>query len=311
MYKHLLVTGTIRSGTTFVGEVLQKATCYRLINEPFSYNHGIKGIKHWNPYTDGEVEFYNNLIDDFFKMKSDFKLHERKKSDRVLKQVIKSKAHLNYLQVKLKSNILGQQNMILKDPLSALLSKYLYTHYKVGVLILIRHPAAFYYSNKRLGWDFDMQHLFNQKELVEKYLYEEQKIFSTRMNYAERISLLWRCINKVLLSYNANSEIGKYWKLVTHEDICVKPQKVFNSIFNEFEIPYTSEIQGHISASTSKTNNTDVGGETHILERNSKNLKDYWKGKISDSEISALKSITEDIASNYYDERSWVNHRVQ
>ncbi|MEX2409755.1 MAG: hypothetical protein WD607_00045 [Candidatus Paceibacterota bacterium] len=300
-YDHLLITGAIRSGTTFVGKVIDQATDFRLINEPFSFNHGIEGIQHWNPYTSEYTPYYQKLFKKYFNYKSTFKLYERNKYDKYLKSVIKSRAHFNYLINKYSPY---KKKLILKDPLASLSSQYLRHNHNIGVLVLFRHPGAFVYSNKRLEWDFNLEHIFNQVELVERYLKEEQKIYHGNLDYIERLSLLWRCINKVLIEYSKRKD-DHYWQIVTHEELCINPQETFKMIFDRFEIDFNERTKDYIRKNTSKSNKINAGKAAHLLKRDSEGLIDYWKRELSEKEIDKIKRLTYDLALTFYDKESW------
>lgn len=63
--RHLLVTGSMRSGTTYVGKVLGHSPSLVRIHEPFNYARGIEGVEHWLPYwkTECPAGTYRDLVD--------------------------------------------------------------------------------------------------------------------------------------------------------------------------------------------------------------------------------------------------------
>ena len=62
---HLLVTGSMRSGTPYVGKILAHNSSLVRIHEPFNYVRGIEGVEHWLPYwkTECPIGTYSELVD--------------------------------------------------------------------------------------------------------------------------------------------------------------------------------------------------------------------------------------------------------
>jgi len=60
--------------------------------------------------------------------------------------------------------------LILKDPIAALSSDWLAGNFELEVVVLVRHPAAFAASLKRLNWRHPFEHFLQQEMLMERYL---------------------------------------------------------------------------------------------------------------------------------------------
>ena len=74
-YKHILVTGMQRSGTTFTSSILKLATNLLYLPEPFNPNYGLEGVE--KQYSCINLDDSNNinqlLIDDLFSYRASFK----------------------------------------------------------------------------------------------------------------------------------------------------------------------------------------------------------------------------------------------
>lgn len=195
----------------------------------------------------------------------------------------------------------------MKDPLSVLLSRYMHEKHGVDVVALVRHPAAFYYSHKRLGWDFDLDNLREQPHLLNDHLEQEAHLLEqTDWTYPERLGILWRCVNKVLRAFSGTFAEEKTWVLKRHGDFCTHPMEEFSAVYRRLGLDFSSSVKQHIRKSTSRSNATSAQrNETHQLQRNSEEVAHYWKSRISAEERDQIRSITRLIASDFYTEGSW------
>lgn len=297
---HILVTGIMRSGTTYVGDVLSKHKSLYYIHEPFSKHTGIKGVEHWFPYTNDEQSYYSNLMDKFMNMDFKYRYFEPQNRNffaKQLKKVIGGSAAWSGLKYKIYYH--KSKSMLIKDPLSSLLTQRYIEKYGIKTIAMVRHPLAFYYSNKRLGWDFDINELIRQEELIHDYFLDELPLLQSDLNLPQKMAILWKCIYKYFYQIG-KIHSGTKLHFVRHEDLCEEPANVFQEIFNFLGLEIETEINSHIKNTTSDLNSIDAGDTIHLLKRNSKSLKEYWVGKISDEEREYILPIVSEIMDLYY-----------
>src|SRR5262249_5799849 len=98
-----------------------------------------------------------------------------------------------------------QRRIVMKDPCALLSAEWLADEYNMDVLVLIRHPAAFASSLKRLKWQFDLSRFAKQPALVDKHLAPFRKeIERCAENWPDQIGqaiLLWRMLYWVVRQY--------------------------------------------------------------------------------------------------------------
>jgi len=295
----------MRSGTTFVGNVLAQSPDLFYLHEPFNPTWGIEGAEQWLPYVRDQRSPAARLVDQFFGLDFSYKSPVK---ETTLKGKIKSVVGGRTFWRGLFYRCVGQHftGMLIKDPLAVLLSRYMYETHNTDVVALVRHPVAFYWSNKRLGWDFDLDNFREQPHLLEDHLQEEVSMLQKSWTYPERIALLWRCVNRVLCNFKGRLENEKTWVVKRHEDLCVQPIVEFNDIFDQLNISFSSLICDYIHKSTSRNNDTFAQyNETHQLQRDSGSLAYYWKQKVSGEERDNIRAIVEPVAERFYDDSTW------
>ncbi len=271
----LLITGSHRSGSTWIGKVFNSSNTFDYIEEPLNLtgsSHQLKGLTYW----------YENIEDKQFLI----------------------------LQLKIQKykSLLKCKRELYKDPISFFSLPTYIEQLNSDVLISVRHPAAFISSLKRLNWTFDFKHLLKQTLLMDGVLkpFEKEiaKYAKCSPNIIDQGILLWNVIYATAQVYKK-----KYPQIyiVRHEDLSREPIKEFKAIFSEFNIPFTPEVEKYIFETTNKANMIEANdGEIHQLKRNSSENIKTFKTRLSDEEIKYIRKKTEAYAKVYYSDEDWV-----
>jgi len=271
----LLITGSRRSGSTWIGKVIEQSDDFIYLNGPTILNDipgSISTIKYWFQYIQNSDE-----------------------------EIIKALSTLN-------QNALAQtKRALFKDPLAFFSIDTFINLLEADVLISIRHPAAFVSSLKRLGWSHDFNHFLEQKELMETYLHpfrDEIKEFATKKkDIIDQGIFLWNIINLNTLKFKQ-----KYPQIYTvrHEDLSLDTLNEFKKIFNYFDIHFTSKANQFLVETTNQDNDSEAQNNiTHQLHRNSKANIYNFKNRLTKEEILRIRRGTETISHAFYDQKWW------
>lgn len=305
--KNILITGAPRSGTTYIGKVLEKNNNYIYFHEPFRDNHGVQGINHRFPFA--QSFNYSKIVDEFFNGGAKFIIKKHAKNtiwEYYIKKLIGNRDEIKYKNYF--NNKKQCKSLLLKDPFASFLSDYIFSKEYAKVITVVRHPMAFYYSLKQKKSDFDFKNFLDQKELIEVYFKDEVELIKNARNltYEERIALLWKCINKVFTAVE-NKHRGKDgWLLVKHEDISTSPIDFFQTLCNRLQISFTKEMEQFIiETSYNKGKILAEGNIWHDFKRDSSALKEYWKQVVTKEQVQRIYNITSEISDLYYDKSSW------
>ena len=302
--KPILVTGSHRSGSTWVGQTLAQSPHVFYIHEPFNIqypNPGVCGAKfsHWFEYvtTSSEkpyrrhlkrtVELRYNLLGHF--------LHARSIHDKF--RAVKMSARFT------KHRWLNARPLI-KDPIALMSAEWLTSTFNMSVLVMIRHPAAFVGSIKKVHWQFPFEDLLQQPKLIKHHLSsfkaEIERAVREELDIIDQAILLWNISAHMILTYR---EMHKKWLFIRHEDLSRAPFENFESIFRQLNIPYTHNVQNYIQANCFPV----VQGKYRpgILTRNSRaNIKE-WYNRLTSDEIERIKKSVKPWAESFYPEADW------
>lgn len=301
--QRILITGSHRSGTTWLAKVISASSDVYYIAEPFniSFKHPNNPITKWFyyiPAESDELPVYNYVKDHF-----DFSLRalmtDLKKIDSPswAKGIAIREMHKIFRPYKL-----------MKDPIAVMSADWLYRKFALKVVVSIRHPAAFASSLKVKGWKFDFRQFLTQRELIEThlapYLPELQKMAEIEHPIVEQAALLWNIIYTRVEQY---MNFHKDWLYLRHEDVSAQPEEYCKKVLAHLGIPFCRNIERMLLETTSGKNNRNTIEESlrdSVYRDSRENIKS-WKHRLTASEADFVRGYTQPVWCNFYDESDW------
>jgi len=193
----------------------------------------------------------------------------------------------------------------MKDPIAIFSAEWLASTFNMDVIVLIRHPAAFVSSLKRLNWTFPFSHFLEQPLLMRDYLYpfkeEIKKYAIEEHDIIDQATLLWKIIHYVIAKFKTNH---KDWIFVRHEDISKDPLVEFQNIFEKLNLQFSNYVKNIIKKYTNSTNPVDPSNPSS-LRRNSKQNIWNWKNRLNKEEIVRIRYKVKDISDLFYSDEEW------
>jgi hypothetical protein len=196
---------------------------------------------------------------------------------------------------------------LVKDPIAFFSAPWLARRYDMEVIVLVRHPAAFTSSLKRLSWTFDFQNLARQPLLMRDLLarWEEpiQRAARQPPSIVGQAALLWNVIYDVAHDLRARHP---EWKVLRHEDLSLDPEGGFRALFDSLGIEFTDPIRQLVIAMTSASNPAEApAGRAHAMQRDSRANVRNWSKRLSAAEIAELRELVSPVAPRYYSDADW------
>lgn len=324
----ILVTGTHRSGSTFVGKMLSLNSNVAYIQEPFNKGYGLKAFNTDFKYiTEHNIDKKRlNLLSDLIELRGGSYsipsiIEEHKGLENridlmeefyknfnisaipefVKRMFFKSRAQLLFIKAKYDPRV---ERVLLKDPLACLASQFLYRQYSMDVVVLVRHPLCFAESLKRLGWKFNFENFLSQQKLMDDYLEEfrQEMIYlnNKQSSVIEEACLIWNCIYTVLSAF---IEKNPEFTVFTHEKIALHPLESFRKMYSRLKLNYSPAIEKTIISHTKADNSIKArDNRPHQLKRNSSEFIHKWRDALTADEISYIKRRTGKLAARFYDQ---------
>jgi hypothetical protein len=302
----ILVTGSHRSGSTWLGRMIAASDDVGYIHEPFNINRGPGICRHRFPYwftyispgTDGEV------ADDFRRMLA-FRYNYLAQALRVrswtdVRVLVRDGGRFLRFRA-------GRLRPLVKDPMAVFSAEWIAERFDAQVVVVVRHPAAFASSIKLDGWAHPFSHFLDQPGLIEDHLEpfrEEIEAFAREEHeILDQAALLWRLVHHAIAGYRSKHPD---WLIVRHEDLSREPIEGYADIFEALGLPYTEDVQQAIDQSTSRSNPGDRAENRHLFHtRDSRANIDNWRRRLTPAEVEHVRERVADVSPLFYGDDEW------
>lgn len=309
--KPVLVTGTHRSGTTWVGQMLALSSQAHYVHEPFAPMHERAWAKHLpserflylRPEARGSLEADLRRIADL--QPPWVHIARRAGGPRNGARVAKEALVTSMARRR------GARALI-KDPFALLLAEWIEARADADVVVLVRHPAGFASSIKRLNWRLDTRHLLGQANLMQDHLGPFQAELESdsrgETDIIEHAALVWRVLNSVVREYESRHPA---WAVLRYEDLARDPVRGFSGLSQRLGIPWSDQVERQIRRRNDPKQGAVVAeGSKGGTDRDSARAMWTWTQRLSAEEIDRLRRATADVAGHWYRDDDWVEPSV-
>lgn len=308
--RSILITGSHRSGTTWVGKMLATLEVIDYIHEPFnadpeerfsdaSINHK---VKKWFLQAEGSSE------EDQLRLALGNRIRRTTSAwlnayDICAARGLQSLATPFRFSKYLALRTLRPKRVLMKDPIALFSAAWLHREFSMDVVCMIRNPLAFAGSLKKWGWTFPFDHLATQEPLMtgllSPYADSIRDFASRETDVVDQASLLWNCFHHAILKYQQDFPS---WCYVRHEDLAADPIDGFRGLCDQLNLEFSEELQKRLRETTAKDGPKENEVDSPSFQaRNSSEVLNSWKDRLSDDEISRVIRDTEAIASSFYE----------
>lgn len=296
MPRPILVTGSHRSGSTWIGNIISSANNVFYVQEPFniSIKRENSPCAYWFEYVEGKTNPEKIKFKEYIKSFYTFDCKYLKKE---IQRVHSADGILNLLRDSKKRSF---NRALIKDPIAIMSAEWIYHNINCDVIVSIRHPAAFVASLKVKGWEFDFNNFLKQDSLMDYFLENfktEIKNFARdKYSIIEQGALLWKIIYSAVINYQ--KKYKNKWIFVKHEDLSSQPINEFENIFSFLDLEMNEGVKNWINETTHSKSKTG-------FKRNSKENINAWKHRLNESEIEYIKKRTSPVWQHFYTEEDW------
>lgn len=302
----ILVTGSHRSGTTWVGSVLNLSGEVHGVHEPFNPTFPRSWLAEppptWFHYVDPASE--PAMADQL----------EAVLSLRPPVRAMAARSHTwRHLAATAREAALAQtararrRRPLLKDPIAFFSAEWLADRFATMNVVMVRHPAAFVASLKRLGWSFDFTNLTRQPALlagpIASFADEVNAASRGGLDLIDQGVLLWRVINSTALHYRQHRP---EWSVLRYEDLASEPLAGFERLFAQLGLSWSPLVVAGVLRLTSGKGASPIpDGDKGGVERDSSAAMWTWQDRLSTEEIARVQEGSADVAEAFYDEDDW------
>jgi Sulfotransferase family len=295
----ILVTGAHRSGTTWVGKMLALAPGVGYVHEPFNPRFSAGRFDRYFTVVTRENEArYAPELERALTFR--YELVPRLRKRRRPKDVARTLRDFARVQ----SLRRRHPRPVMKDPIALLSAEWLAQHFDMDVVVLIRHPAAFASSLKRLGWRHSFATFLDNGRVPDVIRPFEDEIRAQARepgDLLEQAALLWRLLYNAVASYR---ERHAEWVFLRHEDVSLEPVGSFERLYERLGLELTEAARSEIERA-SATGNPSEPPTPHAVELDSAASLGRWRDELTREEIETLRERTSDVWPRFYAAADW------
>jgi hypothetical protein len=302
----LLVTGSNRSGTTWVGEALCQSEELEYLHEPFNSSLWPRLLERRPPghyhyiCEDNEAAWIPSV-------------------ERLLRYRFPVRAQLGEVDSPRAAAKLARdwgrsaarrarhRRPFLKDPIALFAAEWLATRFDVQVVVMVRHPAAFASSIKRLGWRFDARSWLDQPLLMRDHLgsmrSDLERLAAGGVDLVDEAVILWNAFYGVVARLSARHPD---WQVLCYEDLAEAPVDGFARLYPALGLRWEAEVARRVAGFSDEGNVKEVAaGDRGPTRRDSRAAKWTWLRRLTPEEAERVREGTAALAGRYYDDASW------
>lgn len=260
--KSILVAGTARSGTTWLGDLIASQIPSRILFEPF------------NPDLVPEYRNFNY----FQYMRPGM---ENPEFHAFAHKVFTGRIRNRWIDRQ--NERIHSEYRIIKEIRINLALKWLHDNFpEVPIIFLMRHPCAVTASRMELNWatDRDIEPFLSQPDLVEDHLAPYMEIIKNAKTDEENHAVIWCVSNLVPLRQFQPNEI----RIVYYENLCTQPEIELPAVFASIGQTYRDGKDNAVNrpSQTTRPSSAVVDGTDKISA---------WRKKLSHKQIENILRI--------------------
>ncbi|MCI0574961.1 MAG: sulfotransferase [Chloroflexi bacterium] len=304
----IYITGSQRSGSSWVAQMLATSPGLAWLDEPFSRKKHSQGIcaadfPYWFTYISKHNEaFFRKPIQDTLSCRYNLTAELPSMWQwRHLRRVIREYRSFVTYQARC-------ARPLIKEPTGLFMAEWLANTFGAQIVVLIRHPAAFVNSRLRLGWPHDFNDFLAQPRLMNDHLAcfeEEIRDFAAHPHdLIDQLSLLWKLLYHTAAWYR---RCYPDWLFIRHEDLARDPIGGFQALFQKLDLDFSAAVQQMIQEYSDPANPAEVPvSQWKSLKRHSQASVGIWKERLTATEIERVHACVNEVARVFYSDEEWL-----
>lgn len=206
--------------------------------------------------------------------------------------------------------ILRKKAPLFKDPIALMSAEWVADRFDARVVISVRHPAAYVNSVRRLDWRTPVEDFTEQPRLLESLPADLREALLKRVSERPMpehfdlvdAALCWRVFYTVVADYRLGHPD---WIVLRHEDMCRDYIGGFRRLYDSLGMTWTDEIASEIESRCGHANTVVQGDVTHAQAQDSRAVADIWRERFTSEELRTIRELTSPAWEAFYSPGTW------
>ncbi|MEK8017305.1 MAG: sulfotransferase [Candidatus Parabeggiatoa sp.] len=257
-----LIFGSGRSGTTWLAELLNCESTYRLLFEPFNARK-VESVRHF--------VFHSQYLRP---------TSQEPRYTTPIRAILAGE--VDHPWVNRRPNTATTVHILIKDIRANMLVRWIKTHYPVlPMIFLMRHPCAVAMSRLELGWEFHLDEYLQQPKLIEDFLEPIAPRLTAITDPFEQHLCTWAIENAVPLMQFQPGEVH----VVFYEHLCIK---FWNELQRLYEFLGSNRLPSGLADLQHRPSSLAM---PHSAITKGENLLTGWQARCTPSQIDRALEI--------------------
>jgi hypothetical protein len=305
----ILVTGSPRSGSTWVGNILGFAPGTGYVHEPFNRAKRPGVVRAAMPMNyvyitaENEDAHVASLADT---LGWRYALGPAVRGLRNPRDAARTARDLAYFETMRRRGA----RLIMKDPIALFSAAWLSDRFDMPVVVVIRHPAAFVASMLAAGWSGNrVGLLLNQESLIRDRLAPFRAEIAAAAAAPDRFDttvLMWRLFHHHIRLLRRERPD---WIFVRHEDLSRDPVEGFRDVFArlglDFDARAEAKVRAYSEGDKPSWGTLSLFGTRRRTVRDSRDNIAAFKRRLDAAQIDRIRTLAQDVWPDFYADSEW------
>ncbi|MFK7803655.1 MAG: sulfotransferase [Anaerolineae bacterium] len=275
--KTIILAGSGRSGTTWLGNIISANPNIGILFEPFDHRR-VPEIEPLKLFT-------------YARTGQEYPAIEQVVHDMLMGQITNEWVD----QQKRRTHLFVRKNLV-KTIRANLMLGWITKKFNPKVVYAMRHPCAVIHSRIKLNWTTSLDHFLHQEELVEDYLSDHVGWIQDSTDLVEQQAIVW-CIENLVPLH----QIAKHnWLLCTYEHMVRDPFNESTKVLKHLDISPTWFTRRALNRASM------VSRPDSAINSGSDPLAD-WQKKLSADDVSKILNVLERFEIDIYSDQLMPN----
>lgn len=291
----IVVVGSPRSGTTWLGDLLEASPKIHQVYEPFN---------RWSPdpFKGVDWPFSNQFVPYVGRTQAS---HEWEPATRrLMRQQVPPRyfgrtlaSHLRRGQVaewsapvlnSISARMRGS-TLLIKDPRATHLAEWLAGQFNSRIVYMVRHPCGVVAGAKRMGWRFQAAWLLQNEPLMRELLdpiRDELEVSASEAHDVIACGIgMWNAYTWPLVIFkNSIADLA----IVDYDELAINPAPNLVALCETLGIHFDRSVSARLSETTTGSTVTPLSNEQHVLVRKSSDVASSWQTRLTDDEVERV-----------------------
>lgn len=294
----VLITGSHRSGSTWIGRLLDASDDLHYVQEPFNIVAHQRWLDprpaHQFLYVTDDDEAWTAPMQRVVDLRYPLAAHLRTRPNR------RTARRVSRVAWEAAAARRRGAAALIKDPIAVFSAPWFVDRFDGDAVIVVRDPVAFAGSLKERDWSFDFAHWTAQPALlrdgIADWADDVRSMAERPGTIVEQAALMWNAIYGFAADAVDRDSTGRL-AAISYEAIALDPIAGARRLYEQLDLDFGPDQEAHVDELSS----SGSGSSPIDVRRDSRAATETWRQRLDDAEVELVTARTADVAARIAD----------